>query len=252
MTTGRKTPTRAPENVSCLSYPAKSFCLTSGLGLEEIAQLGDIIQPAVALENRETLVSQGTPFNSLFAVRTGSLKQVVTNGSDEQLITALFFPGELAGMEAIGMGVYPGTLLALETTFVCEIPYDGLFRLCGHSTEICQRIQHLLSQKLHDERLSLHALLNKTAGARLASFLVAFSEHFRRRGYSPYHFRLALSQSEIGCYLGLSQETVSRMLAEYQRQNLLYIHEREFQILDLERLKSLAESSGRRQKQRFS
>lgn len=249
MTNGRKAPTHAPENVTCLSCPVKSLCLTSGLGLEEIAQLGNIIQPPVALENRETLVTQGMPFKSLFAVRTGILKQVVTSGSDEQLITSLFLPGEVAGMEAIGMGVYPGTLIAMETTFICEIPYEQLSRLCGHSTGVCQGVQHLLSQKLHDERLRLHSLLNQTSDAKLAYFLVTFSEHFRRRGYSPYHFRLPLSQSDIGCYLGLSQETVSRIMKKYQRQNLLLVRGREFRILDLERLKWLAESNGRRHKQ---
>lgn len=249
MTNGRKASIDAPENVTCLSCPVKSLCLTSGLVPGEIAQLGSIIQPPVAVESRETLVTQGMPFNSLYAVRTGMLKQVVTRESDEQLITSLFLPGEIAGMEAIGTGVYPGTLLALETTFVCEIPYEKLSHLCGQSTGVCQGIQRLLSQKLHDERLRLHSLLNQTADARLATFLVTFSEHFQRRGYSPYHFRLPLSQSDIGCYLGLSQETVSRIMMKYQRQKLLLIRGREFQILDLERLKWLAESSGRRKKQ---
>lgn len=252
MTSEGKTYTRDPDGLSCLSCPVRSLCLTAGLPLEEMALLSDIVRPAITLRKRETLMAQGTVLTSLFAVRTGSLKQVVTTDSDEYLVTALCLPGELAGLDAIAKGVYPGSLVALETTTVCEIPYGQLVQLCDRSAGVCQRIQRSLSQELHDERLSLHFLLHRIAEVRLACFLAAISERFRRRGYSPHRFQLAMSRSDMASYLGLTPETVGRVLVKYQQQQLLELQGREFRILDLERLNRLAEANGRRHRQQFS
>lgn len=252
MTSGGKSYTRDPKGLRCLSCQVKSLCLTAGLPLEEMAQLSDIVRPAVTLAKREALVAQGAAFDSLYAVRTGSLKQVIVTDTDENLVTALWLPGELIGLDAIGKRVYPGSLVALETSTVCEIPYDKLDELCARSPEVRWRIQRCQSHEIHDERLRLHLLLHRTAEVRLACFLMSISERFRHRGYSPHHFRLAMSRSDMASYLGLTPETVGRILVNYQRQNLLLSRGSEFRILDLERMKRLAEASGRRQRQRCS
>ncbi|RCV89462.1 helix-turn-helix domain-containing protein [Billgrantia montanilacus] len=252
MTSSGKTYTRDSKGLSCLSCHAKPLCLAAGLPLEEMAQLSDIVRPAVTLAKRDTLATQGAAFDSLFAVRTGSLKQVVVTDSDEYLVTALWLPGELIGLDAIGKKAHPGSLVALETTTVCEIPFGKLDELCGRSAEVRWRFQHCLSHEMYDERLRLHLLLRRTAEVRLACFIMAISERFRLRGFSPHHFRLAMSRSDMASYLGLTPETVGRTLVKYQRQNLLLSRGREFEILDLERMKRLAEANGRRHGQRFS
>ncbi|RDB42094.1 Crp/Fnr family transcriptional regulator [Halomonas sp. DQ26W] len=248
MTSGGKSYTRDPDGLSCLSCQVKCLCLTAGLPLKEMAELNDIVRPAVTLDKHETFATQGAAFDSLYAVRTGSLKQVVVTGSDEHLVTALWLPGELIGLDAISQKVHPGSLVALENTTVCEIPYYKLDELCGRSAEVRRRIQCCLSQEMHDERLSLHLLLHRTAEVRLACFLMDISERFRLRGYSPHHFRLAMSRRDIASYLGLTPETVGRMLVKYQQENLLFSRRCEFRILDPERMKRLADASGRRQR----
>ncbi|EPC04615.1 hypothetical protein L861_04645 [Litchfieldella anticariensis FP35 = DSM 16096] len=234
------------QNVDCRACHLSSLCLPQGLSLEEIAELNDIAQPLAMLRKNEALFLQGMPFTSLFAVRSGSLKQVTTTETDEYLVTSFFLPGEMVGLDAIGEKSYPGSAVALETTTVCELPFERLDDLCASLPELRRRFHRNLSQEVHNERLMLRLLLRRTADVRLACFFFAMSERFRRRGYSPYRFRLAMSRGEIGNYLGLTVETVSRVLARYQQQGLLDIHGRDFHILDLERLSRLTEASGRR------
>ncbi|MFC3285104.1 fumarate/nitrate reduction transcriptional regulator Fnr [Litchfieldella rifensis] len=232
--------------VDCRSCHLSSLCLPRGLPLEDIAELNGIAQPLAPVRKREALFLQGMPFTSLFAVRSGSLKQVTTTETDEYLVTTFFLPGELAGLDAIAEGSYPGSAVALETTTVCELPFEQLDALCMRVPELRQRVYRNLSQDVHNERLMLRLLLRRTADVRLACFFVAMSARFRRRGYSPYRFQLAMSRGDIGNYLGLTMETVSRTLARYQQQRLLDIRGRDFHILDLEALTRFAEESGRR------
>ncbi len=250
MTSKGKIYSRDPGAMRCLSCHLNSLCLSADLPLEEMAQVSDIVRPAVTLGKREVLRSQGAAFDSLFIVRTGSLKQVVVTDSDEYLVTAFYLPAELIGLDAIAQCVFPGTFVALETTTVCEIPFDLLDQLCDLSTVVRRRCQQCLSHEIFDERLKLHLLLCRTAEVRLACFFEAVSERFRLRGYSPHHFRLALSRSDIASYLGLTPETVGRVLVSYQRQSLLIAHGSEYRILDLEGLKSLAAANGRRHRHR--
>ncbi|WP_021029103.1 helix-turn-helix domain-containing protein [Litchfieldella anticariensis] len=224
--------------MSCLYLPM-------GLPLEDIPELHDT-QTYTLLRKGDALFKQGMSFTGLFLVRSGSLKQVSTTNTDESLVTAYAMPGDLVGLDAIGQNVYPGTALALETTTVSELPQERLSELGAQLPALRQQLCRNLSQEVHNERLMLRLLLRRTAEARLAYFFVAISERFRRRGYSPSRFRLALSRSDISSYLGLTVETVSRTLARFHRQELLTSRGRDFHILDWEGLVRLAEASGRR------
>lgn len=232
--------------VDCRSCHLSALCLPRGLPLEEIGELNEITRPLAALKKREPLLLQGMPFTSLFVVRSGSLKQVTMTDYGERMVTAFFLPGELVGLDAIAEKSYPGNVVALETTAVCELPFDHLDRLGLRLPELRRRFYASLSREVHNERLMLRLMLRRTADVRLACFFVAMSERLRRRGCSPYRFHLAMSRGDIGDYLGLTEETVSRALSRYQQQELLAIQGRDFHILDLERMISLSESSGRR------
>lgn len=231
--------------VDCRSCHLSSLCLPRSLPLEEIGELNEIANPLAALKKREPLLLQGMPFTSLFVVRSGSLKQVTITDYGERMVTAFFLPGEMVGLDGIAES-YPGNVVALETTAVCELPFERLDKLGIRLPELRRRFYRNLSREVHNERLMLRLMLRRTAEVRLACFFVAMSERFRRRGYSSIRFNLAMSRGDIGDYLGLTEETVSRALSRFQRQELLTINGRDFHILDLERLIRLSESSGRR------
>jgi CRP/FNR family transcriptional regulator, anaerobic regulatory protein len=241
----RKQRTASQRGVNGSPYRLSFRCLAQGLSMENLAECNDIVRPLETLKKHQPLLLQGMPFTSLFAVRSGSLKQVTAMESGESLVTAFFLPGEVIGLDAIAEHRYPGSVVSLEPTTVCELPFDLLDELSTRVPELRRQLQGSLSQEVHNERLRMR-LLRRTAEVRLACFLVAMSERLRRRGYSPCHCRLAMSRGDIGSYLGLTEETVGRTLVQFQKQGLLGIQGREFYFPDLPGLSRLAETSGRR------
>ncbi len=217
----------------CQNCSLSSLCLPLALELEDMEQFDAIIKRRAPLKKGESLFRQGSTFNSVFAVRAGSLKQVTTEGSGP------------------GHSICPATrrhrrtipVIALETTTVCEIPFDRLDSLSEKLPELRGQLYRSMSKELRDDRKMMRLLSRKTADQRLASFFTSLSERFRRRGYSPYSFRLSMSRADIGNYLGLAVETVSRILGRFQQQGLVEVSGREVNILNLEELVAQAEET---------
>lgn len=207
---------------------------------EEIDRLDAIARRHPPLRKREALFRQGEPFTSLFLIRSGSLKQVTRMDNDEEQVTGFFLPTEMIGLDAIGERHYPGSALALETTTVWEFPFERLDDLTAQLSASRRRLYRTMSQEIHSERLMRSLMLHETADARLANFFLAMSARFRRLGYSPHVFRLAMSRGDIGNYLGLAGETVSRLLTRFKRQGLASAQGHEFRLLDPEALARLA------------
>lgn len=222
-----------------------SLCLPFTLSSETLDRFGVVARRTAPLRKRDALYVQGMPFKSLYVIHSGSLKQVTTTENQEELVTSFFLPGEIVGLDAIGDHRYPGNAIALETTTLFELPFERLEALTCHSPELRNYLYQCMSKELQNERLLMHLLLRKTSDVRLATFFVAMSLRFRRRGYSPYCFNLAMSRGDIGSYLGLAVETVSRLLGRFQQQGLITSRGREFHIHDLEALTRLADSNGR-------
>ncbi|MDW5378540.1 fumarate/nitrate reduction transcriptional regulator Fnr [Halomonas sp. HP20-15] len=225
----------------CQTCSLSSLCLPLALELDEIDSFDAIIQRRAPLKRGELLLRQGDTFTSVFAVRSGSLKQLSSEGSGDEQLTNFYLPSELVGLDGIDEQRYPGSIIALETTTVCEIPFDRLDQLSERMPELRNQLYRSMSKELRDDRRMLRLLSRKTADERLASFLVNLSSRFRRRGYSPYSFRLSMARSDIGSYLGLAVETVSRIIGRFQQQGLVEFQGREVNILDYQALRGLAE-----------
>ncbi|WP_108445355.1 fumarate/nitrate reduction transcriptional regulator Fnr [Halomonas denitrificans] len=228
----------------CQTCSLSSLCLPLALEVQDMDQFDAIIRRRPPLKKGEALFRQGTPFTSVFAVRSGSLKQVTTEGSGEDQLTNFYLPSELVGLDGIDEERYPGTVVALETTTVCEIPFDRLDTLSESLPELRGQLYRSMSKEMRDDRRMMRLLSRKTADQRLATFFASLSDRFRRRGYSPYSFRLSMSRADIGNYLGLAVETVSRILSRFQGQGLVAVSGREVNILDLEALLEVAEQEG--------
>jgi CRP/FNR family transcriptional regulator len=225
----------------CQTCSLSPLCLPLSLEFTDMDDFDAIIRRRAPLKKGETLFLQDSPFTSLYAVRSGSLKQVTTEGSGEDQLTNFYLPSELVGLDGIDEARYPGTVIALETTTVCEIPFDRLDALSQDIPELRSQLYRTMSKKMRDDRRMMRLLSRKTADQRLASFFVSLSERFRRRGYSPYSFRLSMSRADIGNYLGLAVETVSRILNRFQQHSLVSVSGREVHILDLDTLCCVAD-----------
>lgn len=240
--------TAGPENIKVRNLPQahckecslSALCLPLSLNVEDMEALDDIVKRGRPLKKGEFLFRQGDSFNSIFAVRSGSLKTFsVTDGGEEQ-ITGFHLPSELVGMSGMDTELYPVSAQALETTSLCEIPFDKLDELSVQLPQLRRQLMRLMSREIRDDQQMMLLLSKKTADERIATFLVNLSARFRARGYSANHFRLAMSRSEIGNYLGLAVETVSRVFTRFQQNGLLVAEGKDVQILDSIELCGLA------------
>ncbi|MCI0508472.1 CRP/FNR family transcriptional regulator [Chromohalobacter marismortui] len=230
------------------AYRLSGMCLPAPLSVGELETFSAISRQISPLRKRQTLFAQGEALKSLYIVRCGSLKQVYRDITDEAHITQFYLPGEVVGLDAISTGFHPGTTQALETTSVCEILPEALEEFSRK--EAAEKggngcFLRVMSRALHQERMMVRLLLNRTSDVRLASFLLALSTRFRQQGYSPFCFRLSMSRSDIGNYLGLAVETVSRLLGRFQDLGLLTAKGREIRVDDLDGLMALADGRAR-------
>jgi len=224
----------------CKECSLSPLCLPLSLNMEDINALDNIVKRGRPLKKGEFLFRQGDSFTSVFAVRTGALKTFSVTDSGEEQITGFHLPSELVGMSGMDAEAYPVSAQALETTSLCEIPYEKLDELSVQLPQLRRQLMRLMSREIRDDQQMMLLLSKKTADERIATFLVNLSARFRARGYSANQFRLAMSRSEIGNYLGLAVETVSRVFTRFQQNGLLQADGKEVQILDSVELCGLA------------
>ncbi|HSX88180.1 MAG TPA: fumarate/nitrate reduction transcriptional regulator Fnr, partial [Pseudomonas sp.] len=202
--------------------------------------LDDIVKRGRPLKKGEYLLRQGDTFASVFAVRSGALKTFSLSDTGEEQITGFHLPSELVGLSGMDSEAYPVSAIALETTSVCEIPFDRLDDLSVQLPQLRRQLMRIMSREIRDDQQMMMLLSKKTADERIATFLVNLSARFRARGFSANQFRLAMSRNEIGNYLGLAVETVSRVFTRFQQNKLLEAEGKEVHILDPIELCALA------------
>ncbi|HZX18792.1 MAG TPA: fumarate/nitrate reduction transcriptional regulator Fnr [Pseudomonas sp.] len=229
-----------PHQAHCKDCSLASLCLPLSLNLEDMDALDEIVKRGRPLKKGEFLFRQGDTFNSVFAVRSGALKTFSLSDSGDEQITGFHLPSELVGLSGMDSEAYPVSAMALETTSVCEIPFERLDELSIQLPQLRRQLMRIMSREIRDDQQMMLLLSKKTADERIATFLVNLSARFRARGFSANQFRLAMSRNEIGNYLGLAVETVSRVFTRFQQSKLLEAEGKEVHILDPIELCALA------------
>jgi CRP/FNR family transcriptional regulator len=224
----------------CKDCSLASLCLPLSLNLEDMDALDQIVKRGRPLKKGEFLFRQGDVFNSVFAVRSGALKTFSLSDAGEEQITGFHLPSELVGLSGMDTEIYPVSAQSLETTSVCEIPFERLDELSILLPQLRRQLMRVMSREIRDDQQMMMLLSKKTADERIATFLVNLSARFRARGFSPNQFRLAMSRNEIGNYLGLAVETVSRVFTHFQQNQLLEAEGKSVHILDPIELCALA------------
>ncbi|MGB0467698.1 MAG: fumarate/nitrate reduction transcriptional regulator Fnr [Pontibacterium sp.] len=228
------------QQVQCQTCSLSSLCLPVSLDASEMVRLDNIIEKSRPLKKGEHLFHQGQPFTSVYAIRAGTIKSYTITNEGEEQITGFFFPGELVGLSGFDSSEYPVSTKILETTTVCEIPFEHLDELSGQLPELRRQILRTMSKEIRDEQQMMLLLSKKNAEQRVATFLVKLSQRFKVRGYSATQFRLSMSRNEIGNYLGLAVETVSRIFTRFQKVDLIRVDGKEIELLDLTELYQLS------------
>ena len=224
----------------CASCSMHQLCLPMGLDDADIHRLDQIIGRRRRVLRDERLYRMDDPFRNLYAIRLGHFKTYQINPSGEQQITGFQMAGELLGMDAISADRHHCDAVALEDSEVCEIPFPRLEELFGDIPILLHHFHRIMSQEITREQNVMLLLGNMRAEQRFAAFLVNLSSRYAARGYSSTSFQLRMSREDIGNYLGLTIESISRLLSRFKKQGWLKVDKREVKLLDPVMLKSLA------------
>ncbi len=230
-------------NVSCGDCRLGDLCLPITLDAGEINQLDEIVKRGRPLKRGDALYRQGEKFTSVFAVRSGSVKSFQTALDGEERVTGLYLPGEILGMGGISSMQYDNTAVALETASVCEIPFHLLEELSVKIPSLQGRFFRLMSQEITKDQKMLTMVSTNTAEERVSALLLSISARNHHRKLSQTCFILPMTRAEIGSYLGLTLETVSRIFSRLQKQGLIKVDNKEITIEELDGLKALAKVS---------
>ncbi|MCL4108936.1 UNVERIFIED_CONTAM: hypothetical protein GTU68_008131 [Idotea baltica] len=228
------------DQISCGNCRLSTICLPLALEDEEVVRLDDIVQRGRPLQKNQHLYREDDSFKSVYAVRAGALKAYRTTDDGREQVTGFYFPGELLGMDGISEGVHASSAKALETSAVCEIPFDSLEKLSVLMPDLQHHFFQLMSRKITEDQLLITLLSKSSADERVASLMLSISTRNARRKLSATEFRLPMSRVDIGNYLGLTVETVSRVFSRMQKMKLLTADNKEICILDARGLQAMA------------
>ena len=230
--------------VSCTSCNLREMCLPGGVCLEDLQQVQNIVYARRRVRRGESLFAAGDEFSAIYAIRSGTFKTSVVDGEGREQVTGFFMGGELLGMDGIGAGRHNGTAVALEDSEICVMPYSLIESMARDYPELQRHLHSVLSREIVRDHGVMMLLGSMRAEERLAAFLTNLSKRFLRRGYSQSDFHLRMTREEIGSYLGLKLETVSRLFSQFQREGLIAVEQKHVRILDIAGLEKLL-SAGR-------
>ena len=210
-----------------------------GLNGAEMADLDAVMKQSRRLKKGEYLFRSGEPFASLFAVRTGFFKTTVASQDGRDQVTGFLMSGELIGMDGICGQIHSCDAVALEDSKVCELPFVNLEEAGSKLPSLQTHFYKLMSREIVRDQGVMLLLGNMRAEERLAAFLLNLSQRLSDRGFAANDFILRMSREEIGSYLGLKLETVSRTLSRFQQEGWVKVEHKHIQILQPAVLKSM-------------
>jgi CRP/FNR family transcriptional regulator len=223
----------------CANCSMRQLCLPVGLVESDLAQLDAVLETRTRLKKGDALFHNGSAFTAMFAVRLGSLKTTVLSDDGREQVAGYHMPGDLIGLDGVSSGRHGCEAIALEDTEVCVMPFERIEELARHVPALQHNLHKILSREIESDHRVMLLLGSMRAEERLAAFLLNLSERYKCRGYSSTEFVLRMTREEIGSYLGLKLETVSRLFSKFQEEGLVQVAGRSVKIVDLPTLRQL-------------
>jgi CRP/FNR family transcriptional regulator len=225
--------------VSCASCRLSELCLPLALNKSEIHKLDAIVERNRPLTKGDHLYRQSDEFKSVYAVRSGSFKSYFLSNSGKSRVTGFYLLGDIIGMDGIASNKYANSTSALEHSSICEIPFSQLGKLSREQPSLQHHFFAIMGNEITKDQ-QVHTLLSSySAEERTASFLLGLSSRYARVSLSPTRFLLSMTRGDIGEYLGLTVETVSRIFTSLQKKRLISVDNREIELLDIESLRDI-------------
>lgn len=226
--------------LSCLNCRLNKLCLVKNLDDRDRNRLNTLMKHPRPLKRGQHLYRQGDKLTSLYVVMAGSVKNYFTSLEGHEQVTGFYLPGEILGLDALAEERYASSAAVLERTVLCELPYKQFHELAQSMPRLFMYILRSTSRELVHDNERLLIMGQHGAGQRLATFLLNLSKRYQSRGFSELSFNLSMSRYDIGSYLGLTNETVSRLLHRFQHYGLLKVERSLVHLSDITGLQYLA------------
>ena len=224
---------------ACSNCTLRELCLPVGLSPQELEQLDQLIRLRRSLRRGEALFRAGEGFEALYAVRSGFFKTTVSREDGREQVTGFQMSGEILGLDGIGSGQHTCDAIALEDAEVCVMPFDRIAELSRDVPALQRHVHRIMSREIVREHGVMLLLGSMRAEERLAAFLLNLVQRLHARGFSRTELVLRMTREEIGSYLGLKLETVSRTFSRFAEEGLIEVRHRHLRILDAAALQRL-------------
>lgn len=224
---------------ACSTCILRRLCLPAGLGESELKRLETVIGPTVILPDDRFLFQAGDPATDVYALRAGSVKTMVRAANGRWHITGFHLPGDLVGLNALASNPHSSSAQTLERTSLCRIPRQRLEQLSITLPGLAHRLLALLSAQIRADEQQLALLGKQSAEGRVATLLLELATRLEARGLTDAAYTLSMSRNDMGNYLGLAVETVSRVLGRLQRQGIISLQPKHYIVLHKDRLHAL-------------
>jgi CRP/FNR family transcriptional regulator len=224
----------------CSTCILGQFCLPVGLSHADLDKVDALVKERVALKKGGSLYRHGDLMTSVYSIRFGTLKTEHGLPDGRSQVVGFHLPGEILGLDAIGDGHHQSDAIALEDSEACIIRFAEFESLARQIPALQNQFHRILSRELTQDQRHLLALGSMRAEERLAGFLLSLSERLAARGYTNHEFDLRMSREEIGSYIGIQIETVSRLLSRFAEAGLIQVKQRHVKLIDMDGLYELA------------
>lgn len=198
-----------------------------------------VISSSLRVKRGHNLFHAGDQFSSIYVVGVGSFKTFAGDYAGRQQVTGFALPGDVLGLDGIGSRRQSVSAVALEDSEVVVMPFDSVERAARDDCNLQRELYALMSRQIVREYGVMTMLGSLCASERIAAFLLTLSRRYQRLGYSPVDFHLRMTRADIGCYLGLKIETVSRIFTILGDRGVIEVNAKHIRLLDVTRLNEI-------------
>jgi len=225
--------------VACSNCNLRELCMPVGFNAAEMQRLDEVVEKRRRIKQGELLFHSGDTFTSLYAIRTGFFKTFVTSEDGREQVTGFQMAGEIIGMDGIVSDHHNCNAVALEDAEVCVMPFSDVEELSRELPGLQRHVHKIMSREIVRENSVMMLLGNMRAEERLAAFLLNLVQRLHARGLSQSELVLRMTREEIGSYLGLKLETVSRAFSKFSEEGIIEVKQRYVKILAPDALKKI-------------
>ena len=225
--------------VACSNCNLRELCMPIGLNHDELNRIDDLVATRRHVKRGDTLFRSGDKFNSLFAIRTGFFKTCVATEDGRDQVTGFQMAGEVIGLDGIVSDNHSCDAVALEDAEVCVMPYDRIEDLSREVHGLQRHVHKIMSREIVREHGVMLLLGSMRAEERLAAFLLNLVQRLHARGFSQSELILRMSREEIGSFLGMKIETVSRTFSKFADEGIVEVKQRHVRIMNTQALKDI-------------